>query len=98
MVLAPCNLKQIREMMIWQFAVIGGLPYFYGKTGVYVVIYRDKDKDTTQGNLAELVGSPAAPIWCKRPSLPRVVRSSFITIICASNEENAGHLANAARR
>ena len=33
--------------------------------GVYVVIYRGKDKNTTQGNLAELVGSPVAPIWCK---------------------------------
>ncbi len=32
---------------------------------VYVVIYRGKDKNTTQGNLAELVGSPVAPIWCK---------------------------------
>ena len=65
MVLAPCNLKQIREMIIRQFAVIGGLPYFCGKMGVYVVIYRGKDKNTTQGNLAELVGSPVAPIWCK---------------------------------
>ena len=52
-------------MIIWQFAVIGELPYFCGKMGVYVVIYRDKDKNTTQGNLAELVGSPVAPIWCK---------------------------------
>ncbi len=76
-------------MIIWQFAVIGGLPYFCGKMGVYVVIYRGKDKNTTQGNLAELVGSPVAPIWCKQPSLLRVVCSLFITIICASNEENA---------
>ena len=65
MVLAPCNLKQIREMIIRQFAVIGGLPYFCGKMGVYVVIYRCKDKNTTQGNLAELVGSPVAPFGCK---------------------------------
>ena len=64
-VLAPCKLEQIREMIIWQFTVIGGLPYFCGKMGVYVVIYRCKDKNTTQGNLAELVGSPVAPIWCK---------------------------------
>lgn len=39
MVLAPCNLKQIWEMIIWQFTAIGGLPYFCGKMGVYVVIY-----------------------------------------------------------
>ncbi len=65
MVLAPCKLEQIREMIIWQFAVIVGLPYFCGKMGVYVVIYRSKDKNTTQGNLAELVGSPVVPIWCK---------------------------------
>ena len=65
MVLAPCKLKQIRERIIWQFAVIGGLPYFGGKMGVYVVIWRDKDKNTTQGNLAELVGSPVAPFGCK---------------------------------
>ena len=52
-------------MIIWQFAVIGGLPYFCGKMGVYVVIYRSKDKNTTQAKLAELVGSPVAPIWCK---------------------------------
>ena len=65
MVLAPCKLEQIREMIIWQFTVIGGLPYFCGKMGVYVVIYRSKDKNTTQGNLAELVGSPDAPFGCK---------------------------------
>ena len=65
MVLAPCKLEQIRKMIIWQFAVIGGLPYFCGKMGVYVVIYRSKDKNTTQGNLAELVGSPDAPFGCK---------------------------------
>jgi len=65
MVLAPCKLEQIREMIIWQFAVIGGLLYFCGKMGDYVVIYRGKDKNTTQNNLAELVGSPVAPIWCK---------------------------------
>ncbi len=41
------------------------LPHFYSKISGYVVIYRDKDKNTTQGNLAELVGSPVAPIWCK---------------------------------
>ena len=65
MVLAPCNLKQIRKMIIWQFTVLCGLPYFCGKMGVYVVIYRSKDKNTTQDNLAELVGSPVALIWCK---------------------------------
>lgn len=38
---------------------------FLWKMGVYVVKYRGKDKNATQGNLVELVGSPAAPIWCK---------------------------------
>ena len=38
MVPAPCKLGQIRKMIIWQFAIIGGLPYFCGKMGVYVVI------------------------------------------------------------
>ena len=65
MVLATCKLKQIREIVMWQFVVISKLPYFCGKMGVYMVIYRSKDKNTTQGNLVELVGSPVAPIWCK---------------------------------
>ena len=65
MVLAPCKLMQIREIVMWQFAISSGLPHFYGKIGGYVVIYRGKDKNTTQGNLAELVGSPVAPLWCK---------------------------------
>ena len=52
-------------MIIWQFAVTSGLPYFCGKMGVYVVIYRSKDKNTTQAKLAELVGSPVAPFGCK---------------------------------
>lgn len=52
MVLAPCKIMQVREMIIWQFAVIGGLPYFCGKMGVYVVIYRSKDKNTGAGNTA----------------------------------------------
>lgn len=38
---------------------------FYGKTSVHVVVYRSKDKNTTQDILAELVGSPVAPFWCK---------------------------------
>ncbi len=44
---------------MWQFAISSGLPHFYGKMGSYVVIviYRSKDKNTTQGNLSELVGS-----------------------------------------
>ena len=63
--------------------------FFMEKIGGYVVIYRSKDKNTTQGNLVELVGSPVAPFGCKWSSLLRVVRSLFITIICASNEENA---------
>jgi len=32
---------------------------------VYMVIYKSRDKNTTQGNFAELVGSPVAPLWCK---------------------------------
>ena len=36
---------------MWQFAVISGLPHFYGKISGYVVIYWGKDKGTTQGNL-----------------------------------------------
>ena len=43
----------------------GRITYFGGKVNIYVVIYRSKDKNTTQGNLAELVGSPVAPVWCK---------------------------------
>ena len=62
MVLAPCKLMQIREIVMWQFAVSSGLPHFYGKISGYVVIYRGKDKNTTQGNLAELVGSSVIPI------------------------------------
>lgn len=48
-----------------QFAVLSGLPHFYGKIGGYVLSSKSKDKNTTQGNLAEPVGSPVAPIWCK---------------------------------
>lgn len=62
---------------------------FYGKIDGYMVACRSKDKNTTQGNLAELAGSPVAPAWCKQPSLLRVVHSLFIAIICAGNEENA---------
>ena len=36
------------------------IAHFYGKIGGYVVIYRCKDKNTTQVKLAELVGSPVA--------------------------------------
>ena len=53
------------KVVMWQFAISSGLPHFYGKIGDYVVIYRGKDKNTTQGNLVELVGSPVAPLWCK---------------------------------
>lgn len=38
---------------------------FYGKMHVYMVIYKSKDKNTTQDNLVELVGSPVAPLRCK---------------------------------
>lgn len=41
---------------MWQFAISSGLPYLYGKIGDYVILYGDKDKNTMQGNLAELVG------------------------------------------
>ena len=64
MVLAPCKLMQIREIMLDHY-ISSGLPYFYGKIGGYVVIYRCKDKNTTQGKLAELVGSPVVPLWYK---------------------------------
>ena len=30
-----------------------------------MVIYKSKDKNKTQGNLAELVDSPVAPLRCK---------------------------------
>ena len=69
---------------MWQFAVISRLPYFCGKMGVYVVIYRSKDKNTTQGNLAELGGSPVEPIGVSSPLLS-VVRFLFITIILRRN-------------
>ena len=65
MVLAPCKIMQIREIVMWQFAISSGLPHFYGKIGGYVVIYRSKDKNTTQVKLVELVGSPVAPFGCK---------------------------------
>ena len=54
------NVDKEKKVM-WQFAISSGLPHFYGKIGGYVVIYRCKDKNTTQGKLAELVGSPVAP-------------------------------------
>ena len=47
MVLAPCKLMQIREIVMWQFVISSGLSHFYGKIGDYVVIYRCKDKNTT---------------------------------------------------
>ncbi len=49
-----------REMTMRHFSVICGLPYFCKKIGAYVAVYRCKDKNTTQGNLAELVGSQVA--------------------------------------
>ena len=70
MVLAPCKLMQIREIVMWQFAVSSGLPHFYGKISGYVVIYRGKDKNTTQGSLAELVGSCESAV-SNPPSLGR---------------------------
>jgi hypothetical protein len=57
MVPTPCKIMQIREIVMWQFAISSGLPHFYGKIGGYVVIYRSKDKNTTQVKLVELVGS-----------------------------------------
>lgn len=44
---------------------MSGEDCFYGNMDNYVVVYSHKDKNTTQGNLAELVGSPVAPVWCK---------------------------------
>ena len=43
--LAPCNLKQIRKMVKWQFAVICGLPYFCGK--MFPVLYPVNDVPET---------------------------------------------------
>ena len=60
-----CDKIDKGKVVMWQFAVSSGLSHFYGKIGGYVVIYRSKDKNTTQGNLAELVGSPVSPFWCK---------------------------------
>ena len=65
MVLAPCKLKRIREMITLQFAAICGLQNFCGKMDVSVVIYKGKDKNITQENLIELECSLATPIWCK---------------------------------
>ena len=50
---------------MWQFILLSELPHFYSKISGYVVIYRCKDKNTTQGKLAELVGSPVVPLWYK---------------------------------
>ena len=47
---------------MWQFIV---LLYFYRKISDGMVLYKSEDKNTTQGNLAELVGSPVAPLRCK---------------------------------
>lgn len=44
------------------------LSCFCGKMGVYVVIYRRKDKNTTQGNLVELVGGSVATLGVSSPS------------------------------
>ena len=38
---------------------------FYRKMRLNMVTYNSKDKNTTQGNLVESVGSPVASIWCK---------------------------------
>ena len=64
-------LQMATEIILWNYLTFyncgfsSGLPHFYGKISGHVVRYRNKDKNTTQGNLAELVGSPVAPIWCK---------------------------------
>lgn len=64
MVLAPCKLKQIGEMMIWHFVIKCGLLYFCRKMGIYVVIYY-KGRNMAQINLVELVGDSVAPMWNK---------------------------------
>ncbi len=46
------NTKNKENVIMWQFAIISGLQHLYGKISGYVVIYRSKDKNTTQGNLA----------------------------------------------
>lgn len=47
-----------------------------------MVIYRSKDKNTTQGNLGELVGSPVTTIGVSSsPAFFRGVHSWLVTII-----------------
>ena len=72
---ATCTVRKLENLNVSQ--------YISNKENV--VIYRSKDKNTTQGNLAELIGSPVAPFWCREPSLLRVVRSLIITIILSRN-------------
>ena len=57
--------QRISRLFTWAWRLLSLMPYFYGKPSVYVIIYRGKDKNTTQVNLVELVGSPVAPFWCK---------------------------------
>ena len=52
-----------KSVIMWQFALISGLPHFYGKMDIYVVTYRSKDKNTTRGNLVELVGGQTDSIF-----------------------------------
>ncbi len=49
-------------MIMRQSPVLYKLAYFYGKIDAYMIIYKYKDKNTTQGSLTELVGSPVALI------------------------------------
>ena len=57
------------------------MPHFYGKISDCVVTYRGKDKNTTQGNLAELVGSPVAPIGV---SIPPSLGSSILCSLASA--------------
>ncbi len=48
MVIAPCKLKQINEIVMWQFAVISRLPFFITKLKIlwecdYVFLKKIRD-------------------------------------------------------
>lgn len=44
---SPMKLVQ-KNVIMWQFTILSGLPRFYGKINGYVVLYRRKDKNITR--------------------------------------------------
>lgn len=60
---------------IWQ-SVGSRLPYFYRNQSLYMILYKGKDKNTTQGHLAEPVGSPVTPLGVSSP--PSLGRPFFV--------------------